>query len=576
MRLQIGSDDFGKVRTNKLNFVDKTLFIKEILDNKNIEVSVITRPRRFGKTFNLSTLHHFLASEVNQLETEGLFDGLRIATVDDGSYMQYQGKYPVIFVSFKDAKDNTFQEVLENIRVIIQELYGAYRYLLNSEKLAQDEKDFFKKLLLGETDKSKLEGSIKKLCEFLYKHTGKKVYLLIDEYDTPIQAGYSKGYYEEIITFMRGMFGAALKSNPYLDRAVITGILRIAKESLFSGLNNVKVFSLLQTQYSQHFGFTEEEVSNLLEQSELSERKEEVRKWFNGYVFGETVVYNPWSIANYTNDKILKAYWINTSDNHLIKTILIKSSTEFKEQFKSLLQKKTIEKSIDEHVVFGDLTKNPHAAWSLLLMSGYLKAVKTTIIEGITKCELAIPNYEVKILYRLIIESWLGNGHGADWYQDFLLYLLEGNIEKFTENFGQVLEQTISMYDLVHNPEAFYQGFMLGLAAGIDQNQYELKSNRESGGGRYDIAIIPKDTTKLAIILEIKSITPPELPKQRTEEFMKMILNKGAQKALEQINNKNYISELKQRGITEKNIVKIGLAFSGKKFRIVSETTEKH
>jgi len=575
MKLQVGSDDFGKVRSKNLNFVDKTLFIKEVLDNKNIEVSVITRPRRFGKTFNLSTLHHFLVSEVNQLKTEGLFDGLKIAEVDNGSYMQYQGKSPVIFVSFKSAKDNTFQVALRSLQLVIQELYGVYRYLLNSDKLEQDEKDLFRNFLLGETDQSMLEVSIKKLTEFLYKHTNQKVYLLIDEYDTPIQSGYVKGYYDEITGLMRGMFSAALKSNPYLDRAIITGILRVAKESLFSGLNNVKVFSLLQPEYGQYFGFTEEEVHDLLVQAKLADKEVEIKKWYNGYVFGGTVVYNPWSIVNYINDRLLKPYWINTSDNQLIKDLLVESSTEFKEQFKLLLQDEAIEKVIDENMVFGDLKNNSQAAWSLLLMSGYLKIVSAVINEkGKTICKCAIPNWEIKALYCDIVESWLGNGHGTEWYQSFLTYLLNGDVEKFVENFGQVLAQTISVYDVAHNPEAFYHGFMLGLAAGIDQKHYELKSNRESGLGRYDIAIIPKkDIAKSAIILEIKSVAPPKAPKKSLQKVLDSLLTREAKKALEQINRNQYMVELVQRGL--KNIVKIGVAFSGKIFKVASESTKR-
>jgi hypothetical protein len=571
MELQIGFDDFGKVREKGLNFVDKTLFIKEVLDNKNTEVSVITRPRRFGKTFNLSTLHHFLASEVNQQKTEKLFDDLKISTVDDGSYMQHQGKFPVIFVSFKGIKETTFQGALKSLQMLIQEMYRTHRYLISSSRLEQDEKELIKAFLSGKTDQANLEGSLKILCELLCKHSDKKVYLLIDEYDTPIQAGYLNGYYSEIINLMRGMFGAALKSNPSLDRAVITGILRVAKESLFSGLNNVRVYSLFQPQYSQHFGFTEEEVRDLLIQANLGEKEPDVKKWYNGYVFGGTTVYNPWSIANYFGNRgSLQPYWVNTSDNHLIKTILVRSSIEFKKQFELLLQDKAIVKIIDENMVFGDLRNNSQAAWSLLMMSGYLKAVSATLNErGNLICECAIPNWEIRALYCNIIESWLGNGHGMEWYQSFLTHLLCGDVEKFTESFGQILAQTISVYDVAHNPEAFYHGFLLGLAAGLDQNRYEFKSNRESGAGRYDIAIIPKDISKTAIILEIKSIVPPKASKQKLPEFLETVLVKEAQKALEQINRNQYTFELVQRGIT--NIVKIGLAFSGKNFRVASE-----
>ena len=572
--MQIGFDDFGKVRTNNLQFVDKTLFIKEVLDSKNIEVSVITRPRRFGKTFNLSTLHHFLAPEVNQIKTAGMFDGLKIATVDGCSYMQYQGKFPVIFVSFKEAKEKTFIATVNSMRTTILELFRNYSYLLISDNLSSKERGMFENYL-GDDSRvvEYLKASLRFLCELLYKHFNCKPYLLIDEYDTPIQSGYLNGYYDEIVNLMRSMFGAALKTNPYFNRAVITGILRVAKESLFSGLNNVKVFSLLQKQYGQHFGFTEKEVSELLEQANLSNIREEVKKWYNGYKFGETTVYNPWSIVNYINDKVLKPYWVNTSDNQLIKKLLIKSNVEFKEQFKLLLQDRTIEKNIDENMVFGDLINNQQAAWSLLLMSGYLRVVSSEIDEkGKTICICAIPNWEVKVLYCDIIEEWLGNGYGVEWYQNFLVYLLNGDVKKFEESFGQVLMSTISVYDLAHNPEAFYQGFMLGLVAGIDQKQYEIKSNRESGLGRYDIAVIPKNISKPAIILEIKSVSIPRVAKKnlpRVLDSLFSLLVREAKKALEQINRNKYEVDLVQRGITD--VVKIGIAFYGKEFRLMYE-----
>lgn len=572
MKLQVGFDDFGKVRFGGLDFVDKTLFIKEVLDNKNIEVSVIVRPRRFGKTFNLSTLHHFLSPEVNRQKTQELFDGLKISRVDNGSYMQYQGKYPVIAITFKGVKDKTFQEALRNFQIVIRDLYSTHDYLLSSDKLRVDEKESMKQILTMTVGQSLLENSLKMLTGLVYKHTGKKVYLLIDEYDTPIQSGYLNNYYDEIINFMRGMFGTALKTNPSLDRAVVTGILRIAKENLFSGLNNVFVYSLLQPEYSQHFGFTEGEVNALLKHAALSDKEVEVKRWYNGYIFGGTVVYNPWSIASYLNKKgVLQPYWVNTSDNQLIKNILVKSTLEFKEQFNLLLQDKSIEKIIDENMVFWDLKNNSQAAWSLLVMSGYLKVIKGTLTEGITRCELAIPNFEVKILYRNIIESWLGNGQGIEWYQNFITYLLKGDVDKFIENFGQVLAQTISVYDVSHNPEAFYHGFMLGLVAGVDQKQYELKSNRESGLGRYDIAITPKDNIKPAIILEIKSVSPPKVSKKNLLRVLDALLNREAKKALEQINRNQYATDLVQRGFL--NIVKIGLSFSGKEFRVSYESS---
>jgi len=569
MKLQVGYDDFGNVRVNNLQFVDKTLFIKEILDNNNISVSVITRPRRFGKTFNLSTLHYFLAPEVNQIKTARMFDGLKISKVDNGSYMQHQGKYPVIFISFKGIESNNYDLTYSKLCNLIFDIFNEHDYLKQSTKLTTGDKQTIQEILDKKMERSEIEGSLRFLTSILFKHYGVKPWLLIDEYDTPIQSGYLNNYYNEIVSLMRGMFGAALKTNPYIYRAVVTGILRIAKESIFSELNNVTICSLLQSQYSQHFGFTEEEVHELLIQAKLEDQETEVKKWYNGYVFGNATVYNPWSIVNYINNRIFKAYWVNTSGNHLIKQQLIKSSSEFKEQFKLLLEDKTLEKVIDENMVFEDLKNTSRAAWSLLLMSGYLKSVSITMDMGKIICECAIPNLEVKILYRDIIEEWLGNRGGSEWYQNFLSYLLSGNIEKFTEDFGKVLLRTISVHDLAHNPEAFYHGFMLGLAAGIDQSKYEIKSNRESGLGRYDIAIIPKDTVKPAIILEIKSVSPPKVPAKNFSKVLDSLLTRESKKALEQINRNQYTVDLVHRGIA--NIVKIGLAFSGKEFRVTSE-----
>lgn len=570
MKLQVGSDDFGDVRINKLNFVDKTLFVKEVIDNKHVKISVITRPRRFGKTFNLSMLHHFLAPEVNRIKTNDMFDGLKISQVDNGSYMQHQGKYPVVFVSFKDMGAKSYNSVYEKLYELIINVFNRYSYLRQSTQVDDSDKDLLEIILSRKANRAQLENSLQHLTTCLFKHHGIKPWLLIDEYDTPIQSGYLNGYYDEIVGLMRGMFGTALKSNSCLDRAIITGILRVAKESLFSGLNNVSIYSLIQSDYSQHFGFTEKEVHDLLAQVKLEEQEIEIKKWYNGYVFGETTVYNPWSIVNYINNRIFKTYWVNTSDNLLIKQQLVQSSPEFKKQFKLLLEDHILEKRIDENLVFGDLKNNIGAVWSLLLMSGYLNAVSTTIEMSKAICKCAIPNLEVRVLYQDIIEEWLGNGGGSEWYHNFLNYLLIGNIEKFTENFGEVLIRTISVHDTAHNPEAFYHGFMLGLAAGLDQKQYELKSNRESGVGRYDIAIIPKDILKPAIILEIKSIVLPKATKRKLPEVLDLLLKKESQKALKQINRNQYAVDLVQRGIT--NVVKVGIAFYGKEFRVASES----
>lgn len=574
MQLQIGTDNFGKTRVNNLTFVDKTLFIKEILDNKGIEVSIITRPRRFGKSFNLSTLHHFLAPEVNNLKTADLFIGLKIAEIDNGHYMQQQGKYPVIMLSFKDAKSITFAAVIIDLQDHMKEVFRNYQYLKISTKLSQEEKDLFisyfkaKDRLIPD-----LKTSLRLLCELLYKHHGVKPWLLIDEYDTPIQLGYLNNYYDEIVGLMRNMLGGALKTNPYLDRAVITGILRIAKESLFSDLNNPKAYSILQSQYNQYFGFTETEVHDLLQAANLNNKTAEVKRWYNGYIFGGTTVYNPWSIVNCIDEKgLLQAYWVNTGDDKLIKDILTNSDPELKKQFSLLLQDEEIIQEIDENMVFENLKTNKLAVWSLLLMSGYLKVVHLTLNDrGDKICHCAIPNLEVKVRYQKMIESWLSNNDDSgSWYRNFLGNLLKGDVESFKQDFSQVLAKIVSVHDTARNPENFYHGFMLGLTASLRNEEYTVKSNKESGYGRYDIVILPKDLTKYAIIFEFKSLqTSQSIKNSNNIKEMKILLAQSAQTALAQIAQKQYLTEIKQCGY--QNILKLGLAFSNKHFSLATD-----
>jgi hypothetical protein len=566
--MQVGFDDFGKVIANNLNFVDKTLFIKEVLDNKNTEVSVITRPRRFGKTFNMSMLHYFLAPEVNQKKTEKLFDGLKISTIDNCSYVQHQGKFPVVFISFKGINASSYDLIYSQLYTLIINVFNEHSYLEKSDKLTESDKEKFQSILDKQADNAVVEDSLRFLTSLLFKYFGIKPWLLIDEYDTPIQSGYSNNYYDEIINLMRRVLGAALKTNQYLERAVITGILRVAKESIFSDLNNVKVYSLLHPKYGQYFGFTEEEVADLLKQAGLEERASDIKRWYNGYLFGNTVVYNPWSIANCIQENgKLQPYWANTSENTLIKKLLIQSPALFKEQFECLLQDQPIEKIVDDSMVFEDLENNTAAVWNLLIMTGYLKATTIAETEQGTKCQVEIPNIEIRSLYRKIIEQWLGNGRGVEWYNQFLEFLLHGNIEKFSESLEQVLIQTISVHDTAKKPEVFFHGFMLGLTASLSKKEYEIKSNQESGYGRYDIAILPKDISKSAVILELKSITPPKVPKKSLDRVLDSLLTREAQKALEQIDKQQYVVGVKQRGFAD--VIKIGLAFCGKNFKVL-------
>ncbi len=562
MLLPIGYDNFRALIENKLEFVDKSLFIQEIIDDIVTQAAVITRPRRFGKTLNLSMLHLFLSAEVNGQSTKGLFDGLKIAENKD-LCVKHQGRYPVIFVTFKDVKGSDFKKTYSIICKLMRDLYLEHKELLVSDKLDETEKQAFKRIIERQGNEEDVAQALKDLTKYLTLHYGVKPWVLIDEYDTPIQASYVHGYYEPMMDTMRGLFGSVLKTNPYLYRAVITGILRVAKESLFSGINNLKVYSSLHSAYSTHFGFTEEEVSVLAKKHHLENQLPDIKNWYNGYQIGDTVLYNPWSIANCIQEKgKLIPYWVNTSDNQLIRNILVRSSTGFKEQFELLLQDQPVKQLIDENTVFGDLTVNESAAWSLLLMAGYLKVISQKKTDDGLWCTLAIPNKEVRNLYQQIIKQWLSNGHGIAWYNQFLDHLLTGNIDLFEQELKEVMEQTVSSHDTGRNPEAFYHGLMIGLTASLHRSaNYDIQSNKESGYGRYDYLIFSHDKNKPTILLEFKKISTVQAPEQ-----LEIQLEKAAQEALDQIEQKHYLAEAKQRGCT--HILKIGLAFCGKRFKI--------
>lgn len=560
MRLPIGYDNFGEIMRRQLDFVDKSLFIKDIIDNETFQVLLITRPRRFGKTLNLSMLEHFFAAEVTMQQTQGLFDNLKIAKVDNGNYLKHQGKYPVISISFKDIKDYSFEVAYSKLQELIIRVYEEHNYLATSTKLTQEQKQAFKLTLRREANQGQLENSLLVLCKFLHMHHGIKPYLLIDEYDTPIHSAYLNGYYEEMINFMRNMFGAALKTNPYLEKAVITGILRVAKESLFSGLNNLKVYPILHQEYSQYFGFTEDEVNELLERANLENKSAEIKHWYNGYQFGDNVIYNPWSMVNCLNDHgNLAPYWLNTSDNALIKKLFAEADKETKLQLETLIRNEPIEAIIDEFVAFTNFSVNPVAIWSLLLSSGYLKATTCTPFDGLLKCQLLPPNYEVSLIYRSMVKGWLAERLGYEQYDAFLGALLKGNLLDFSKMLKKFLVETLSIFDVAgNNPEKFYHGFVLGLISST-LNTHIIKSNRESGFGRYDVMIFPKEIKpeSIGLILEFKVADDDEE------------LKKSAKEALEQINKRGYEVEMRQSNI--KNIIKVGLAFRGKNVEVLYE-----
>ncbi len=561
LRLPIGDSDFKTIVEDKLDFVDKSLFIKEVIDDAR--VVLITRPRRFGKTLNMSMLRYFLDINSNAAD---LFANLKI-TKEKAFLVKHQSQYPVIDLTFKDVKSSTYETAYQKILEIIQMVYLKFqRVLLNSDKLTDFHKEKINAMLKSQVQQATIENSLLFLSNCLHDHYGKKVCILIDEYDTPIHAGFLGKYYQEIVELFRGLLGAALKDNPYLFKAVLTGILRVSKESLFSGLNNIAVYSILSLKYGDYFGFTENEVAALLAQTGLQAKSEEIRCWYNGYQIGDHRLYNPWSIVScLMKNGVADRYWLNTSDNALIKHLLLKSTDTFKTQLESLLLGHTITYLIDEYIAFSELDTNEQAVWSLFLMAGYLTVDSLERTNDGPLCQLRIPNIEIQSLYRGIFVNWLSDGFGIPWYNTFLSHLLDGNMIEFENKLKLILERIVSVHDMSHDPEAFYHGLLVGLTASLgDRKGYEIKSNRESGYGRYDYMILSQLENKPTIIFEFKKV---HLPKKKSAKEIKDILVKSANEALEQINSFGYLAEAKSRGIT--NILKIGLAFSGKRFVLV-------
>jgi hypothetical protein len=550
MGLIVGLDNFGEAIRQKLGFVDKSSFIKEIFDNKEVTASVIIRPRRFGKTFNLSMLHHFLSPEVYGLKTQGIFDDLKIAQAGD-SYMQHQGKYPVIAMTFKSIKHARYEDAYAGLANVIRSVYSEHRYLLLDSVLSDDEKRVFEDILFERASKQNMTASLLKLSDYLYRYHKVKPWVLIDEYDTPIQAGYLENYYSDIIELMRSLFGDTLKGNVYMHRAVITGILRIAKENLFSGVNNLKVFSVLNVEYSEHFGFTEPEVDEALEKNNLQHLSTDIKAWYNGYHIGNTQIYNPWSIANCIFEKgLLQPYWLNTSDNNLIKQTIAHADGLLKIECEKILEGKPVEALVDENITFADLNGSGDKLWTLLLFSGYLTSIRTELAGFEKKCLLQPPNKEIALLYSHVINAWFKESLGQQNYQYLLQSLIVGDVKIFLKILKKFLVESMSYFDVKGNaPEKFYHGFVMGLMVSLS-NTHHVQSNKESGFGRYDVLLIPKDPDKLGLILEFKvADTASEL-------------QAAAEEALEQINQCGYAAELMQKNI--KNILKMGLAFCGK------------
>ena len=541
-KLAIGIDDFKKIISEDYYFVDKSLFIKEII-NEEAQTIFIPRPRRFGKTLNLSMLKYFLTNE-NREKNRDLFRELKIYKEKE---FDHQGKYPVIHLSFKDIKETNWENCYNKVKYIIQNLFDTYEYLLDSDKLSRLEKRTFEKILFGEGDKAIYEESIKLLSQILSKYYNEEVYILIDEYDQPIVSSYTNEYYKEGISFFRNLYSAALKDNQYLRKGVLTGILRISKESIFSGLNNLYVDSLVQNRFN-YFGLTEEEVKEILEKYKMSYELEEVKEWYNGYVFGKETVYNPWSIINYIKNKELKAYWVNTSSNDLIKELLINSSYKEYDSLLKLAKGETLELIIDELSSFDgfeNLDKRDPLL-NLMLFSGYL-----TIIN---KNKVKLPNKEVKEFYKGIFKTNANAGNSEE-FNTILKKLINGEVEEFKKRLKELFLKALSYYDSDKESEKYYHNLILGLALGLDE-YYIIHSNREYGTGRVDLLLKSKDGKLPNYIFEFKV--------SYKEENLKEL----AKKALEQIEEKKYDIEIE-------NPIKIGMAFYKKEFEMVYKSEEK-
>lgn len=539
--IAIGVSDFRNIIANNCFYVDKTKFIEELV-NDMTAVHLITRPRRFGKTLNLSMLKYFYDIEGNT-ENRKLFDGLYIS---NSLAMSEQGKYPVIFLSFKDVKADSSLEMMENIAILMKNLYDKFEYI--REKLNQSNLMEFDEIWLKK-DNANLRGALLNLCSYLKEYYNQDVILLIDEYDTPMVSAYEHGYYDEIKMFFTTLYGSALKENPALKKAVLTGgIMRISKENIFSGLNNVKVNSILEDDFAEYFGITEKEVEKSLIEYGLEERLPEVQKWYNGYIFGGVRVYNPFSITNFLDRKKIMPYWVNTSSNTLINKVLKEASSSIFEELSKLFQRETINKTIDVYSNFNEL-KNTEQIWYLLTNAGYLTPVEEI---DFGKYSIRIPNEEVHYFFeRDFIRNFLGS---VDNFDRTLSYLLEGDFDNFTYELENIMLNSVSCFDFNSNSkESHYHVFILGMLLGL-RRRYYIHSNREGGRGRYDLVVEPMDKSKNGLVIEFK------VAKEKEE------LEKASEEALAQIEEKRYYEGLRDRGV--ERIILVGISFYQRDFKL--------
>lgn len=560
----IGIQDFSKIIENNYFYVDKTAFIKEWWESGD-EVTLITRPRRFGKTLNMSMLEQFFS--INYAGKVEVFEKLSIWQEEE--YRELQGTYPVISLSFANVKEKSCKEAKQRIGQLLTELYNRNHFLLDGDLLTVEEKEYFLSISMDMPDVV-ATLAVYKMCDFLYRYYGKKVIILLDEYDTPMQEAYVDGYWEEFVAYTRSMFNAAFKTNPFLMRGLMTGITRVSNvslcepsESIFSDLNNLKVVTTTSDEYAEAFGFTEQEVFAALEEYGL-QNKEKVKHWYDGFIFGSLKdIYNPWSIINLLDTEKFATYWANTSSNSLVGKLIREGSKNIKTEFEKLLEGKHLITAIDEQIVYNQLNGSEKAIWSLLLASGYLKVLDHEEYEkdgeNITepKYELALTNHEVRLMFRQMVRGWFDRVNSD--YNDFEKALLQGDLDAMNEYMNRVSSDMFSYFDTTTRtePERFYHGFVLGLMVSLE-DRYVITSNRESGFGRYDIMLEPKNKAEVGIIIEFKVFNTR---RDKTIEDT-------VQAALQQIEDKNYEADLIARGVPKVNIRKYGFAFKGKEVYI--------
>ena len=550
--LPIGIEDFKRLIDDEYYFVDKTLMIKELIESQTI-VGLFTRPRRFGKTLNMSMIQRFF--EKTDESNAYLFDGLKISEYPE--CMKYQGQYPVINISLKSMKQGSYKDAFHMFKVLISREYDRHKIVLNSNKISNSEKELFNNILNQKAEDASYLDSIKFLSDTMAKYHNKNVIILIDEYDVPLENAFHQGFYTDMVNLIRSVFESALKTNPSLDRAFLTGCLRVSKESIFTGFNNPKVYSITKNKFSQYFGFTQDEIKGLLSYYSLEQYTDTIKEWYDGYLFGRTEIYNPWSVVNCVdsyleNDMITcEPYWSNTSSNEIVKRLVEESNDRTKNTIEELINGTPVKAQIFEDVTYGTIDINSEYIWSFLLFTGYLKIISCETVGKETYCEMVIPNAEIESIYKNTIRAWFEKKINSDSRKDILEAILNADAEKLEDLLCTWMTDTISCFD---ERENFYHGFVAELVSGF--NGYVVVSNRESGNGRFDLVVKQRSKWHYAAILEFKIV----------DEFNKML--KACDEALQQIEDKNYEASLRDEQY--ENIAKLGICFCQKRCRVKS------